>query len=107
MAARPQFGRAYDDDPKALGRTHLLAGMVDDALPELEQSAKKCPFVFGDQLENTRAWFFLGEARAAKGDRQGACAAYGKLLEHWGAAKPRSLTAEKARRRQLALRCSP
>ena len=63
--------------------------------------------MFGDQLENIRSWFFLGEARAAKGDREGACAAYGKQLDHSGAARPRSLTAEKARRRQRELRCSP
>jgi hypothetical protein len=63
--------------------------------------------VFGDHLQHTRSWFFLGEARAAKGDRSGTCAAYGELLEHWGAAKPRSLTAEKARRRRPELHCSP
>ncbi len=107
LAARPQFGRTYREDPGSLGRIYLLAGNAAEALPLLEEHAKACPFVFGDLLDRTRAWFFLGEARAATGDRLGACAAYDRLLERWGSAKPRSVTAEKARRRRLELRCSP
>jgi predicted Zn-dependent protease len=111
LQARARFGRAYEYtavpyDDAALARTDLLAGRIDEALPELERAARDCSYTFGYTLEHVRTWYFLGEARAAKGDRAGACAAYGKLLGHWGDARPRSVTAQKARRRWRELGCS-
>jgi serine/threonine-protein kinase len=87
-----------------IGRTSLLGGRVDDALPWLEKAAKNC-FPLDHPIENTRAHFFLGQAREAKGDKDGACAAYGVVRERWGSAKPRSVTAEKALTRVKALGC--
>jgi hypothetical protein len=49
----------------------------------------------------------LGQALEAKGDRPGARAAYERVLERWGKAKPRSLTAERARARQAGLDVAP
>ena len=48
----------------------------------------------------------LGEALEAKGDKDGACVAYGEVLVHWGNAKPRSVTADKARAHMKTLGCS-
>ena len=110
LAARPRFGRTYehdddDHDFAAVGRTYLLGGMVDEALPELESAAKNCAWLYGHPIEHMRAWFFLGEARAAKGDKEGACRAHDSLIERWGRAKPRSVTADRARARRIALGC--
>jgi serine/threonine-protein kinase len=47
----------------------------------------------------------LGQALEATGDATGACGAYRKVLARWGNAKPKSVTADKARARSKALRC--
>jgi eukaryotic-like serine/threonine-protein kinase len=47
----------------------------------------------------------LAEAREASGDDPGACEAYRAVLDRWGGAKPRSMTAEAARARVRALAC--
>jgi serine/threonine-protein kinase len=54
-------------------------------------------------MEHTRALAWLGHARAAKHDTAGACAAYRVVLERWGNAKPRSVTADDVRKRARAL----
>ena len=58
-----------------MGRTFLLAGRTDEALPSLERAARSCR-VFELPVEHTRAQLWLGTAREAKGDKEGACAAY-------------------------------
>ena len=40
-----------------------------------------------------------------KSDRGGACEQYAAILRRWGGAKPRSITADKARARSKALAC--
>jgi serine/threonine-protein kinase len=40
-----------------------------------------------------------------KSDRDGACAQYAAILSRWGNAKPKSVTADKARARSTALAC--
>jgi serine/threonine-protein kinase len=89
-----------------VGRTFLLGGRVDDALPMLEKATTNC-FVFDHPIEHTRAFYFLGQAREAKGDPVGACTAYAAVQERWGHATPRSVTAEKALARARALHCKP
>jgi serine/threonine-protein kinase len=56
-------------------------------------------------VEHTQAHAWLGQAREAKGDKAGACAAYQGVLERWGRAKPRSVTAEMATKRAKLLGC--
>lgn len=90
------------DREDAIGRMYLLLDRVDDALPFLEESAHRClPYsprtVWGTLL--------LGEAREKKGDTAAACAAYARVLERWGHAKPKSVTADEAKRRIKALHC--
>jgi serine/threonine-protein kinase len=52
-----------------------------------------------------RARLALGEALEATGDRDGACKAYGFVLQHWGHARPRSVTGGEARAHATKLGC--
>ncbi|MBN1210509.1 MAG: protein kinase [Myxococcaceae bacterium] len=87
-----------------IGQAFLLGGRVDEALPALERMAKSC-YALRYPMEYLRNHYFLGQAREAKGDTAGACAAYAAVLEHWGSARPRSVTAELTLGRGKALRC--
>ncbi len=87
-----------------IGRTLLLAGDAASALPALERAAASCVAI-DFPIAATRAQLFLGEAREAKGDREGACAAYGVVLHRWGAVVGRSRTAREAAVRARALAC--
>jgi len=53
----------------------------------------------------TRTSLLYGRALEERGDRAGACEVYRTLAARWGEARPRSITAEEARRRAAALRC--
>jgi len=86
------------------GHIALAAGETTTAIALLEPASKSC-----DRLQipfsHIRAHLWLGQAKERAGDQAGACEAYGYVLRHWGNAKPRSVTAEEARRRVQALRC--
>jgi serine/threonine-protein kinase len=88
-----------------IGRVLFLAGQLDDAIARLERGAANC-HVLDDPIEHTRGIFFLAQAYDQKGDKARACAAYGRVLERWGAARPKSVTAERARLRVAALGCA-
>jgi eukaryotic-like serine/threonine-protein kinase len=87
-----------------IGHASLLAGRFAEAAQLLESVTANC-----DQLEDpigqTRAWLDLGEAREKLGQQPGACAAYAKVVERWGKATPRSLTAEAASSAMRRLAC--
>jgi serine/threonine-protein kinase len=85
-----------------LGKMYLLAGRVDEALPFLLPENQPCRAP-GDGHALS---FYLGLAREQKGDKDGACAAYAKVLAPWGKARPRSVTADQARARARALGCA-
>jgi serine/threonine-protein kinase len=87
-----------------LGRAYLLAGRLDDAMPLLERASKSC-MSLAKPVTHTRSHLWLGQAREAKHDVAGACAAYGAVIDRWGNARPRSVTADEARARQRALGC--
>jgi eukaryotic-like serine/threonine-protein kinase len=89
------FDRAWG----AVGRVYELAGRHADALPYLRRATSLC---LHDDPEDR---LFLGMALEATGDAETACAAYAEVVARWGGAKPRSLTAESARRHEQALRC--
>jgi eukaryotic-like serine/threonine-protein kinase len=98
------FGRV--GSPEAdYGRVLLLAGHVDEAIEHLKRAVATCD-LFTSTLDHVRAELDLGRALAQKGDKPGACEAYGKVLAQWGHAKPRSVTADAARARSKALGCS-
>jgi serine/threonine-protein kinase len=93
-------------NPAIIGRVSLLAGRFEEASPLLEEAARTC-FVRDDPLTSILASLDLGATREALGDKTGACTAYGNVLRPWGHAKPRSVSAEKARERAKALGCAP
>ncbi|APR81692.1 Serine/threonine protein kinase [Minicystis rosea] len=109
IAALPEFPplppfRPHTSVDEAIGRTFLLAGRTDDALAWLEPFTKGCNAFFFP-ITATRAHLTLGRAREAKGDTKAACAAYQVVIDRWGKAKPKSITADAARDRMKALRC--
>lgn len=81
-----------------VGKAFALAGRYDEAVPLLTNVTRACIGLGSPQLQ-TRAFYFLGVALEGKGDVEGARAAYQTVVDRWGAAKPRSVTAEKARAR--------
>jgi serine/threonine-protein kinase len=89
-----------------LGHVYLLAGDPKSALAPLRRAARACTAMESPVWQR---WAILdyGLALEATGDPAGACTSYRDLLAAWGTAKPRSLSAEKARARVAALRCAP
>ena len=83
---------------------YLLLGRVKEALPYLQRAAQGCEAV-ADLIVYIRAAIPLGEALEKVGDKEGACRAYQSVLARWGHAKPRSVTAEKARAHAKAAHC--
>jgi serine/threonine-protein kinase len=87
-----------------LGRTLLLAGKTDEALPYLRVASGSC-VALSSPFVHTRAHFSLGQALESKKDKPAACAAYRVVHDRWGAATPPSETARRARERAEALGC--
>jgi serine/threonine-protein kinase len=88
-----------------IGRTMLLAGRLEEAIPPLESAARACACLESPFLM-TRTHLWLGQALEQRGDKVGACAAYAVVLKRWGAAKPRSVSAAKAKERTAQLACA-
>ena len=86
------------------GHMHLLAGNVTRAIPLLETAAQTCQGLQRGAL-HVQAHLWLGAAKEKAADVPGACIAYRFVLQRWGAARPRSVTAEEADRRIRALGC--
>ncbi|HEU4408629.1 MAG TPA: protein kinase [Polyangiaceae bacterium] len=89
---------------ESAGRALWLGGKLDEALPYLKQSFERCD-QFSTILSAMRTKFLYGQALEKHGEREEACRVYGVILERWGAAKPLSVTAERARERVGALGC--
>ena len=81
-----------------VGKAFGLGGRFEEAIPMLSSVTKACIALGSPQLQ-TRAFYFLGVALEGKGDLEGAKKAYQVVVDRWGNAKPRSITAEKARSR--------
>ncbi len=88
----------------AFGRAYVLGGRPDKAEPILRRVISAC--WFGFSLYSIQARLWLGDALAARQDREGACRAYGEVLEHWGRDE-RSVSARAALARRNDLGCSP
>jgi serine/threonine protein kinase/tetratricopeptide (TPR) repeat protein len=111
LQALPGYGglppfRPNDDPEVPVGWVYFLAGRTEEALPLLRASAGNCSG-FRAPLAHVRARYLLGRALQAGGDAPGACVEYRAVLERWGKARPRSVTADDARTRARALRCPP
>ncbi len=87
-----------------LGKAYFLAARPDEAIPYLERAAASC-IGLERPVDTTRASLMLGHALEVKGDKARACAAYQTVLKRWGAAKPRSVSAEDARAAASKLGC--
>ncbi len=96
---------AWPSDLAFTGRVFFLAGHLDEAISWLERASRHCR-ALADPVSHVQAYAWLGQAREKKGDKPGACAAYSVVLEHWGHAKPRSVTADDTRVRMKALGCT-
>ena len=96
-----------------LGRVYALAGDADRAIPPLRLATAVCgdPPTSGDipgiavEIETLRLRLLLGQMLEQKADTAGACEQYAAILERWGNAKPRSVTADQARARSKAIGC--
>jgi tetratricopeptide (TPR) repeat protein len=101
LTALPKFGgpdpRYTQVDPygRQLGVAYAYGGRGADAVPLLERMQRICA-QNSQVLGFTRGWYALGLAKEQTGDLVGARAAYQKVLDRWGSAKPRSVTADKA-----------
>jgi serine/threonine-protein kinase len=87
-----------------LGKANFLAGRIDEALPYLRRAADAC-LGLATPVDTTHAALMLGHALDSKGDKAGACAAYKIVLDRWGKAKPRSVSADDARVASAKLGC--
>ena len=92
--------------PASVGHVYLLAGRTDEAIAALRE-ATTLVSGFAFPVEQTRAFLDLGQALERASDPKAACVAYGHVVSRWGEAKPRSVTADAARSRIVALRCPP
>jgi serine/threonine-protein kinase len=106
----------HSDAEAFRGRVLMMAGKLDEALPVLKRAAARCSILPIDgggwswwrgyqPFAYVRSHLWLGHALEAKGDRAGACRAYGEVLHRWEGAKPRSITADEARERARVLGC--
>jgi len=94
-------GVAFDD---AIGEVQRLSGNSAGALASLQRAWRSCGAVDAP-LPKVRSGYHLGLVLEAKDDSKGACEAYRSVVARWGQAKPRSVTAEKAKARIRALGC--
>ncbi|MBZ5644680.1 MAG: hypothetical protein LAO19_18130, partial [Acidobacteriia bacterium] len=108
LAAAPRFGvpryTPFTLGDAFIGTTYYLAGRIDDALPYLQRAARSC-VALEVPFEHTQVHLVLGQALAARGRRDEACAALGVVLARWGHARPRSVTADRARQLAQTLGC--
>ncbi len=88
-------------DLSNIAYVYLLAGNYAEALTVLKGAMSSCGSI---RVDRTRT-LWLGQALEGTGDKAGACREYAKVIRWWGKAKPRSVTAEEARRRAKALGC--
>jgi serine/threonine-protein kinase len=108
LAQLPRFGglppiasRKFWTHDGPVGDLLRLAGRLDDAIPRLRNEADRCSF----DTARVRARFALGLALEQNRDTVGACDAYAAVVKQWGAARPRSVTADAASAREKALSC--
>jgi serine/threonine-protein kinase len=96
----------WDLDADAmLGKLWYHAGHWSEAIPHLEKAADTC-FALEMPFATTRSTFLLGEALAATGDKPKACQAHAAVMARWRDAKPKSVTAEAAKKAFAKLGCS-
>jgi eukaryotic-like serine/threonine-protein kinase len=91
----------YDSAP---AHVFQVLGRLDEAAARYESTARLCDLAVG--MDSVRAMEGAGEVHEARGDLDAACTWYGRALDRWGSAKPRSVKADLARKAVARLRCS-
>lgn len=86
-----------------VGRAHVRAGDAAAARAPLERAVGNCSFALTDPVLATAAWYDLGLALEAAGEKDRAKEAFGRVVARWGKAKPVSVTAKAAAARLTAL----
>ena len=87
-----------------VGETYALAGEQAKAIATLQAARASCTEL-EFPVEHVRGVFSLGQVLEDAGETARACDAYSEVVARWGAAKPRSLTAERAKARMKKLAC--
>ena len=87
------------------GRIELLAGDPARAKELLSAGLASCSLAAGAPRDYLRGKLALGQASERLGDMPGACQAYRGVIERWGKAIPKSVTAVEAHARATALGC--
>jgi serine/threonine-protein kinase len=102
----PATWTAFLDAAYSTLRVFFLSGRTDTARVLLGPYKDQCM----DSLLNTPRWvqaqLYRGELDEQSGDKTAACAHYGRVLERWGHARPRSVTADEARAHARKLGCA-
>ncbi len=113
IAALPEHGlttdylQVPDLDPRSQrwkGRISRLAGSPEGALSVLDNAAGACWVLFAPAAV-VQAHLERGLAHEALGHKEAACADYAWVIDRWGKATPRSVTAEGAKEGELRLGC--
>ena len=102
---RPHLNQFHREWLGVVGNTVLLAGRFGEAVPLLRAAAATCS-ALPAPLEHTQAHLHFAQALEKTQDVAGACAEYQIVLDRWGAAKPKSVSADLARARRSALGCA-
>jgi serine/threonine-protein kinase len=97
-------GMTWDVAHLAMGHLYALAGRSDEAAAALEAGLLGCE-VLRMAVARVRAHVELAGVYEAKGDAARACEQHRWVVQRWGGAKPRSITAEGSRRALARLRC--
>lgn len=84
-----------------LGKLELSRGQLKAAEAIFRQLLVPCGNRFHPPYN-----YFLGVTQERLGDRQSACSSFAAVVKYWGNAKPRSVTAEKARAHAKELQCT-
>jgi serine/threonine protein kinase/tetratricopeptide (TPR) repeat protein len=88
------------------GHVLLLAGDPEAAIPWLRRGTESC-LAWSQPHPWVEGHVWLGDALVRTGRRDEACEKYGFVIDRWGPARPRSVTADLARKRAAAAGCPP
>jgi serine/threonine-protein kinase len=87
-----------------LASAYMLAGRPAEARAIFQKTGGACTLATETRATMTER-LLRGRLDEQDGNKPSACSHYAKILEHWGHAKPRSVTADEARARSKALDC--
>jgi serine/threonine-protein kinase len=96
----------FDSTSLSLASTYALTGHSAEARGIFAKVGGAC-FLATDTRQMMTEHLLRGRLDEEDGNKPSACAHYAKILERWGHAKPRSVTADEARARSKALGCPP